>query len=165
MEFVATISSFCFYIISLFKLFTSVIHRKRKKFENSGLNFIIEFYLFFILDEHLPSGHTNYDADSVSLGNDVYVRLENSFYQIVWNVAKFTWRKTEQELNDLGTYSLMMVLPNEYSCKGKLPMSLLGAEYMPLPLYLPYFDWGEINLPLPVKHSGFIKVIHGLQGF
>ena len=150
-------------------LFTYEIYRKQKGIVKSGWNFIKEKNLSYslsdFLEESLPSGHDWYAAEAVSSGNDVYVLLQRSLYQLIWNGTRFTWQKTDHDLDDFGAYPVTMVLPNEYSCKGKLPMSLLGAEYMPLPLYLPYFDWGEINLPLPVKHSGFIKVIHGLQGF
>jgi len=67
--------------------------------------------------ESLPSGHDWYAAEAVSSGNDVYVLLQRSLYQLIWNGTRFTWRKTDHDLDDFGSYPVTMVLPNEYSCE------------------------------------------------
>ena len=77
----------------------------------------------------MPSGHAEYGAEAVSSGNNVYIRLESFFYQLVWNTTAFSWKKQQRELNDAsGGRPVMMVLPDEYSCMGKPLVLLLGAK-------------------------------------
>jgi len=76
---------------------------------------------FAVWEQHesLPSGHARYNSEAVVSGNNVYIRLEKSFYQLVWNTTAFFWRKTEQEMNGrgVGSFSVTMIMPSDYSCK------------------------------------------------
>jgi len=65
----------------------------------------------------LPSGYAFYNAEAVSTGNNVYLRLKGSFYQLVWSTRAFSWRKIKGEMDNISDYSLTMVLPNKYSCQ------------------------------------------------
>ena len=78
--------------------------------------------LYFISVESLPTTYnTNFNGaralPSLS-GDGAYLQSEQYFFELSCSSTSCNWSKMEQELANPVRYTVMMYLPNDYTCKN-----------------------------------------------